>query len=574
MPGAQPGPAGNGMLSKTLDKIFLALCGLALLVRLVLEPSLTVFEALGQEKVAALASNANVFALSFLYILKKAALREPVLFPRTLWPLAAFGLAGGISILYSVDAPSSVLASSDLWAAFFFVLVLADLLGRNAGAIEAFCGMLVALMAVAAAEAAYEYLVLLPQVVVQNSGGAPATRTLLQLVHSHRTPTLLGWPNVLAGFLAMTVPLAAAGLAPARRPATRALNAAAALLALYAMFLTMTVSAWLGLGAAAATLYLALKGRPLSRREKTAWLAAALLLAAVIAFTAFRKMTLPGVSSADARQQYLHSALSLIRLHPFLGSGLRSYGIANTPYIRDIHGRSAYAHNSYLQIWAELGAAGLAVLLWFLWSLWHDARAVMHERHRGQRWLAGGIIAAIAAGLVDNLFSYTMLRPQVSLFWWVLCALLIALRQRLEPENGGPKSQAAWKILFTAMTLAGLIMSVRLAQAEAWYSTAVSYINSGTRHEAAERLVRQAKSLNPWDKKYDLARAYALYGMFFRDRDPRTLELARSAALASNGQMSLGAERENIIRKIDAARAAAERPRREIRMRLRPGEGP
>ena len=428
------------VIGSALDRILLALCGFALLARLLLQPSLTHLESLGQEHIATLANSLILFSLTFLFILKKTILGENIRFPAALWPFALFCLMASLSISYSIDAPSSTLYMFDLWASFFFTLVLINLL-TTTKRIEIIVGILIVLMAIASANAAYEYLVVLPQVIAQSPHGIPgADRGVQEVLDSHRPRTLFGWPNILSGFLVMVIPMTAVFFARARLGAVKFILGIAGLLALYALFVTLTVSSWIGLLAGSIVF--------LFPKAKKRGGLVIFLIVIVIAFTIFRKTTLPGANSASSRQQYFSSACSLIKLHPFLGSGWRSYGVANTAYIKDINGRSYFAHNSYLQIWAELGIFGFAFFFGILWCVWKYALVLFDERHRKNRWLAVAIFAGICGCMVDNLFSYTMIKPQSALFWWALCAMLIALIENLGPPDSALKAQMAWKKIF------------------------------------------------------------------------------------------------------------------------------
>lgn len=534
------------MVSMVLDKIFLALCGLALLIRLLLQPSLHNFGAWGQENIATLVSNLTLFIIVFLFILKKTALRENIRFPMVLGPFVLFCLLANLSI-YSIDAPSSLLHIFDLWASFFFVLVLVNLL-NSVIFIEIIVGIMIMLMVIVAGDAVYEHLVILPKILTNALPGAD--RGNLQLFYSHRTATLFGWPNLLAGFLVMTLPLTMAYHAHRRRLAIQILMGIITLLSLYALFIALTISSWIGLLAGGTIFFLILKKRAFTPHEKMGAIFILLFIGLILIFTFYRKLSLPGVSSVVARQQYLLSCCYLIKLHPFLGSGWKSYGIASAAYIKDSNERSFYAHNTYLQIWTELGIIGLIVFLSFLWRLWKDALVLFHERYRRFHWLAGAMIAGIVGCIADNFFSFTILKPQVSLFWWVQCALVICLKENLAPSACVLKSQNTWKKLILMVTLAGMVILVFFTWAEYDYSIAVNNISQGGQYEKADILCREAKKLNPWDKKFDLVRAYALNNLFTQNFDIRTLQQAYDAALRTEGQTSLGFEREWIIKKI------------------------
>ena len=536
------------MFSLLLDNLFLTFCGLTLLARLFLQPSLNKLETLGQEHIATLLNCLIILAITFLFIIKKTIVKENLRLPKVLGPLALFCLIASFSISYSIDAPSSLLFGFDLWGSLCFMIVLVNLL-KSVKNIEWIIGVLIALMILSSAHTAYEHLVILPKIMAQNPQG-DTERGLLQLIASHRSPTLFGWPNILAGFLVMTLPLTMTFLTPRRPRVIKTLAGCALILGLYALIITMTISSWISLLVAAGIFVFIFKKTSVNRQAKI-WIALILsLIFAVMIFTVIKKTTLPGANSADARSQYFISSCCLIKLHPFIGSGWRSFGVANVPYIKDINGRSFFAHNSYLQIWTELGILGLAAFGGFLWMMWKDILILIQERRSENFWLIAALIAGIGGCMVDNVFSYTMIKPQIAFFWWVLCALLIALKENLKASDCMLKYQATWKKIILIMTLAGGIMCGRLALAEYDFFTAVHYIHQGTQLEAAEILCRKAKELNPWDKKFDLARAYALYSTYNSNHDIQTLLQARDAALSTEGQVSLNFEREALLNEL------------------------
>jgi len=69
-----------------------------------------------------------------------------------------------------------------------------------------------------------------------------------------------------------------------------------------------------------------------------------------------------GIGGSD-RLIYWRDALKIIRDHPWTGTGLNTY--AKTIKTYNVY-RALYAHNSYLQLTAELGLFGLLVFLWLI----------------------------------------------------------------------------------------------------------------------------------------------------------------------------------------------------------------
>ena len=540
------------MLSKIFDKIFLALCGAALLIRLLLEPSLNRFGSFGRENISDLSNTLVLFVIAFLFILKKILLKESIRCPKILWILGSFCLTASLTISYSVDGPSTLLFSLDLWASFFFIFVLINFL-NSIKLIELMAGILIMLTVIVNVFAVYDYLVTLPKLLAFMPNTIPyADRGIRELLSTHRIPTLFGWPNILAGFLVMTIPLMFIFLVTKRPVVIRICIVLALILALYTFFITNTVSSWVGIFAGLMVVFLAIKKFSLSHRGWIGILFTVIFTTVLIAYIFHQKMNLPNGNSTDARWQYFTSSCALIKLHPIIGSGWRTYGIASFPYIKNTNGSSEYAHNSYLQIWAEVGIIGLVIFLYFLWLLFKNSLELLHERHYQYRWLALTITVGIVGSIVDNLFSYTMIKPQIALFWWVLCALAIALKENSTIAPPQLKNQMLIKKIFLLITLAGGILTFRLALAEYYFFSAVDDIHHGIQYDRAVKLCLKARDLNPWDKKFDLARAFALYGSFTKTLDIPTLLQARDAALSTEGQISLGSERAAILKSINA----------------------
>lgn len=95
-------------------------------------------------------------------------------------------------------------------------------------------------------------------------------------------------------------------------------------------------------------------------------------------------------SAGDAgRLDMWRSALEIARDHPVLGVGPYMYGSAlrvyRDPELVPLLDKLVAAHNLYLQVLAELGLAGLAVLTWLViaggWAWWQHWRAT-DSRHR------------------------------------------------------------------------------------------------------------------------------------------------------------------------------------------------
>ncbi|MDP2940732.1 MAG: O-antigen ligase family protein, partial [Candidatus Omnitrophota bacterium] len=173
----------------------------------------------------------------------------------------------------------------------------------------------------------------------------PADNYLLDILGRGRAFYPFLNPNILAGYLAMAIPLALA----------REKKALLMIPMFLALILTQSLGGFLSLFAALAV-YFYLRGKP----GKKDFLILAALAALLIVFFLLRSLTgkahtQPAFSSL-MRLNYWTGALEIIRSHPLFGVGPGNF---NLPQAR-------FAHNSYLQIWAETGILGIASFLWLV----------------------------------------------------------------------------------------------------------------------------------------------------------------------------------------------------------------
>jgi hypothetical protein len=264
-----------------------------------------------------------------------------------------------------------------------------------------------------------------------------------------------------------------------------------------------------------------------------------------------KKISFSNLNSYYSRQEFLIHAFYLIKKHPIIGNGWSSFGTASAPYAKSINGLTNYAHNTYIQIISEVGLLGFLVFMVFLFLLWKDAWAMV--RHTKYQWLVLAVLTGLVACMLDNFFSYTMLLPNVALYWWVLVGIVFSFQAITKPSQGIVIGGIRSKIFLIAASLGLACMAFRCAGAEYYYFKALPYIHANINQETAITLFQKADGLNPWDKKFELGEAVAYYELFNRSADKEFLELAHETALRTMGQASLGAERQFILGEINAA---------------------
>jgi len=206
-------------------------------------------------------------------------------------------------------------------------------------------------------------------------------------------------PNILAGYLVMMIPLA---LAVGN-------NILFIVPLSIALLLTKSIGALISLFCGLAA-YFYLKGE--LRRKGIIFLGgiSVIILIMFIIRANTQKQHLLPLFSTVMRLNYWEKGLEIIKLHPFAGVGLGNFNLA----------QSRYAHNSYLQLWAEIGTLGIFAFLWLVWSLLRIR--VIRLKEKAKDRISSGIFLASIIFLLHNLIDFTFFLPEVCLLWWVILA--------------------------------------------------------------------------------------------------------------------------------------------------------
>ena len=312
-------------------------------------------------------------------------------------PLALFVTGLAISCIFSQNRTSSIEQLYKYAQGAFALLAVVSVPPKEKDTI---IDALLAASVIISLVAAYQYLV--------------GFNSLLGFMHRHgisdafafdyigrRRPFLpFVTPNALGGYLGMMIPLFLAG----RKKSW------VVILPIIALVLTKSVAAIVSLCAGLA-LYTWLSGRT---NKKLIALPILLAGAAVCIFmmraVAGQAHTQP-VFSALMRLSYWKDTIGLIKAHFLTGVGIGTF---------DLPG-SRYAHNSYLQLWAETGIIGIAAFLWLVAAFF--TAAFKNLRVAASKNLSAALLAASSIFLLHNLLDFTFFLPEISLLWWIITGL-------------------------------------------------------------------------------------------------------------------------------------------------------
>ncbi|HEY6866969.1 MAG TPA: O-antigen ligase family protein, partial [Candidatus Eisenbacteria bacterium] len=233
----------------------------------------------------------------------------------------------------------------------------------------------------------------------------------------------------------------ALGTVAAARGARRAGAAAALVVLVPALVLTQTRSSWLGFGAGATVVLIALAPRwwwtlP-TGLVLGLWLAPARIVAR------FASIVDPHEPGNQGRLSMWRSARDIVRDHPWVGAGCQDLLSLYRRYrYPDWTFESGHFHNNFVQVAVMTGIVGLVAFLF-----WHAA--VLRQLMRARRAARGEDRALAAAGLgiftalvVSGMFDFTFGDQEVVYHTYLAVGLALAIlpaRPAIAPEPpGGP----------------------------------------------------------------------------------------------------------------------------------------
>ena len=142
-------------------------------------------------------------------------------------------------------------------------------------------------------------------------------------------------------------------------------------------------------------------------------IAASCLMGIILSLRLFsaQKHTHP-IFSAIMRIDYWEYALkNIIVRFPWTGVGLGNF---NSPFSR-------YAHNSYIQVGAEMGILGLGAFLWLIGNFLKDCKKAGNRQSAHTQRIIYTI--SILAFLIHNFIDFTFFLPEISLIGWIILGL-------------------------------------------------------------------------------------------------------------------------------------------------------
>jgi O-antigen ligase len=360
-------------------------------------------------------------------------LRTLVLTP--VWiPVLFLALIGSASVLWSSN-PNISFENGQYLATYMLLFAIALSAMQQA---ESRTALATALVLAGGIEAVY--------VLLQFSFGDPIFATA-DLAGKWQTFGTLGNPNWTGEFLAVAALVSVGRLSdlrndaierPSASPLARRATLAALILMLLALGATMARGAWLGFIVGSLAFVFARRQSSTSRpRLKTLILplagtvvAAALVILVPLLSNRESLNHLLNVKSLRGRILIWDVTMAMILDAPWIGHGLGTFGMtfpeyqANAlsqpwavPFIANASFTS-YAHNDYLQLWAELGFFGLLAFGALMWIVLKRGRALAGDPEMLGCW------AAVISLLINAAVAFPLHLPTTLMLFVVLVAVV------------------------------------------------------------------------------------------------------------------------------------------------------
>ncbi len=368
------------------------------------------------------------FFLIYILFRKNLNIKTPLVFLGLAFPLLIY-----LSNFYSVNSYNS---QSALLGIFVLVCMFTFVYSLNEKERSFLLKMMIGAGVVIGLRALYQHFLGL-EYIKNNFSTEEITREgfyALQMLKHRRIVSWFTAPNLLASYLLMIIPVTGVLLVSSIQKQKRAkmiLFSCALFLLLVALLLTKSIGAYISLMLGLLFLFMML-----SKTIKPEFiLKPAVYIFFILCFLFagmflkrsdfFLNMNNPQ-NSLVQRVYYWQTAKTIIQEHPFMGVGAGNFGIIYPRYKNIKANETIYAHNSYLQLWAESGFFTLLFLAGFIGLIFKSSR------RENSSIMNSAVIAGCLAFLIHNLVDYSFFISQVSAVWWILLGCVLAGQNRAD----------------------------------------------------------------------------------------------------------------------------------------------
>lgn len=241
-------------------------------------------------------------------------------------------------------------------------------------------------------------------------------------------------PNILAEYLIMIIPLSISLFWYTKKIHKKLIFAATSAILIVALILTLSRGGWIGF-AFSALIFIILVEKRFLLSIIPIGLAGVFFLPESIMNRILSIGNLTDSSNAY-RITMWKITLDIIKDHPIAGVGLGHIPFKETfeSYIRTMP--IYHAHNTYLEIAAELGIPGLIAFLFLLFTVFkYGVQSLISDENRYIKIMAAGVFSGLggllAHGMVENVIYLT----RIIVYFWVLIGFILVLMKIKKQEK-------------------------------------------------------------------------------------------------------------------------------------------
>lgn len=139
-----------------------------------------------------------------------------------------------------------------------------------------------------------------------------------------------------------------------------------------------------------------------------------------------------------AQERFLlwQGALAMVKTHPFIGHGLNTYNANYVKYKSPKIVGNPYAHNSYLQMLAEIGFVGLLSFIVLMAYIYWRSLFYLAKMPRGElASLSCGVTAAITGLFVHAVFDNVFFAMVPAVVFWLMLGYNLAIENLAQAER-------------------------------------------------------------------------------------------------------------------------------------------
>ncbi|MDO5302069.1 MAG: O-antigen ligase family protein [Tissierellia bacterium] len=250
-----------------------------------------------------------------------------------------------------------------------------------------------------------------------------------------RAYSIFGNPNIFAEYLVIFTPLTVFLMWSSKRDKVKIFYALLFVVQVAALFMTMSRGGWIGLASAALMFIFLVRKRLLLFLLPVG--AGATLLLPQTFISRFLTIFNLKDSSTSYRFQIWDITMDVIADHFLVGVGLGHQPFKYTfeTYIRTMP--IFHAHNSFIEIFAELGLSGFILFAIFMASIFALLyKYPLKSQWENRRLLGAALTASFFGMLVHGMFENIFYMTKITLSFWILLSLLYVLVRWEKAEEG------------------------------------------------------------------------------------------------------------------------------------------